>query len=101
MPSLSLLFFNRMFYDFLNDLYCMFHALYGNVFIRAVESVAAGSEVRTRQPHLAKPGTVGTSAHRSGNKRNADRFYRFVCDLDHIHMILHDLKHIVIAVGYG
>ena len=49
MPSLSLLFFNRMFYDFLNDLYCMFHALYGNVFIRAVESVAAGSEVRTRQ----------------------------------------------------
>ena len=53
MPSLSLLFFNRMFYDFLNDLYCMFHALYGNVFIRAVESVAAGSEVRTRQPHIA------------------------------------------------
>ena len=74
------------------------HALGRDVLIRAVESEAAGAEVRRRQPHVGKAAAVRSAANRFDKRLHARLFAGALCVFDQLHVVGQLFGHVVIAV---
>ena len=71
----------------LDHLRAAIHALGRDVLIRAVESEAAGAEVRRGQTHVGKAAAVRSAANRFDKRLHARLFAGTLCVFDQLHVV--------------
>ena len=84
----------------LDHLRAAIHALCRDVLIRAVESEAAGAEVRRGQTHVGKAAAVRSAANRFDKRLHARLFAGALCVFDQLHVVGQLFGHVVIG-AYG